>query len=417
MKRIVLTLIFVIAGVITSYSQNVLEYFYPMNSTTELTGPLERRTIETVLRDEFIQCRIHVYSRDIRSYQPKYRYEASQDFIYTVENNKIVYNDIVEDWLGGVKYQGSYTRLCVPLKNEEVNWKGRGDFEYTAKQIKIKTKKGNLDAIGVVCYASGYIQSIECWCKNWGLSLSVNKEGELISMNSNLFDADLVNSLKSTQWNWVKHSEKQIAWEQSKINERLDRINKFIEICQNNPNITLSDLENRHGYYSRKGNIYLNNIAEPEYIIGKYTDSSISFTGSQEELKRAIVVHNGIPSFSFRFKGTDITSDNADAISKLFEVRSNKVTIYLEDGNKTFDLANEYSPRIEEKGYGGNSWGEIKMIVKVKNGNPTYKISFDDRRGVFANSKGYANQYPTEINEILMEDFEEKGKYFFRISK
>lgn len=195
MKRILLFISIIFS--VNIYSQNLKEYFYQPNNTTVLDQVYKSS-------GRFVTVAEFTISNRYESFQGKQFFISDQiiEQIGTLGRNFLIRNYYLFEGNNVILYADSrivdgtnYEKIIktpifkMPSAGKEVEWENAYG-KVIAKFVNLPTKSNSsISAIKIEkFYEQGEINEIEFWCKGWGLSLVVDKNGSIVMVNNALFD-------------------------------------------------------------------------------------------------------------------------------------------------------------------------------------------------------------------------------------
>lgn len=200
--KTLLTLIAVIAAS-NIYAQNVKDYFYQPDNTTILEQGYKYNGVFVSIAEhtisnkyESIQGRQYFssiqYITELGSYGHTY---FTQNYYLIAENSVILFAQTKVAGNSRADYVVNTPILKMPPIGKELAWDNVYG-KYIAKTVILPIKaKTNISSVRVVKYEqSGEISEIEYWCKGWGLSLVLNRNGSILMANLQLFDLNLLSN-------------------------------------------------------------------------------------------------------------------------------------------------------------------------------------------------------------------------------
>ena len=195
MKRILLFISIIFS--VNIYSQNLKEYFYQPNNTTVLDQVYKSS-------GRFVTVAEFTISNRYESFQGKQFFISDQiiEQIGTLGRNFLIRNYYLFEGNNVILYADSrivdgtnYEKIIktpifkMPSAGKEVEWENAYG-KVIAKFVNLPTKSNSsISAIKIEkFYEQGEMNEIEFWCKGWGLSLVVDKNGSIVMVNNALFD-------------------------------------------------------------------------------------------------------------------------------------------------------------------------------------------------------------------------------------
>lgn len=195
----------IIAVVLSSslHSQNVKDYFFQPNYNTilhqvYLSGDRFISIAEYTIsnKSETIQGQQYLISDRLieqigtggSAYFLRSYFKVTGNTVILSANNKVVNGANYEELINTPIFK-------FPLDGKEIIW-NNSFGKYVAKIVTLPTKSNtNISTVKIEkYYEQGDLNEVEYWCKGWGLSLVLSKNGSIQLVNRALFDINKINT-------------------------------------------------------------------------------------------------------------------------------------------------------------------------------------------------------------------------------